>query len=392
MKKILLKSLIVISVVVLSLTACSLPFGSKGTDDSGQNAINVESTVSARLTQIAFDALLQQMTQQAMVTATPAATSTPQPTFTPVIPTSTPIPPTPTAVPIPCHQATFIDDVTVKDNTVFTAGDAFVKTWRIKNTGSCSWTKDYKIVFQNGNSMSAPASVAFPATVNPGSTVDLSVPMNAPGNTGDYTGNWMLKAANGTVFGVGSSGNVPLSVVIKVATVPTPKDTHTIYDFVKNYCNAQWRTNAGFINCPSSGIDFQNGSITRSYAPILENGMVDDEGAIQTVPAVGGDGFIQGQFPSMLIHSGDQFATTLLCSKNMTNCSVTFELSYMEKGGSTRTTLGSWNKTLDGNTMPVSVDLSSLDGKEVVFFLKVISQGSSKDDLAQWMAARITHP
>ena len=204
MKKILLKSLIVISVVVLSLTACSLPFGSKGTDDSGQNAINVESTVSARLTQIAFDALLQQMTQQAMVTATPAATSTPQPTFTPVIPTPTPIPPTPTAVPIPCHQATFIDDVTVKDNTVFTAGDAFVKTWRIKNTGSCSWTKDYKIVFQNGNSMSAPASVAFPATVNPGSTVDLSVPMNAPGNTGDYTGNWMLKAANGTVFGVGS--------------------------------------------------------------------------------------------------------------------------------------------------------------------------------------------
>ncbi len=392
MKKILLKSLIVISVVVLSLTACSLPFGSKGTDDSGQNAINVESTVSARLTQIAFDALLQQMTQQAMVTATPAATSTPQPTFTPVIPTPTPIPPTPTAVPIPCHQATFIDDVTVKDNTVFTAGDAFVKTWRIKNTGSCSWTKDYKIVFQNGNSMSAPASVAFPATVNPGSTVDLSVPMNAPGNTGDYTGNWMLKAANGTVFGVGSSGNVPLSVVIKVATVPTPKDTHTIYDFVKNYCNAQWRTNAGFINCPSSGIDFQNGSITRSYAPILENGMVDDEGAIQTVPAVGGDGFIQGQFPSMLIHSGDQFVATLLCSKNMTNCSVTFELSYMEKGGSTRTTLGSWNKTLDGNTMPVSVDLSSLDGKEVVFFLKVISQGSSKDDLAQWMAARITHP
>jgi hypothetical protein len=76
----------------------------------------------------------------------------------------------------------------------------------------------------------------------------------------------------------------------------------------------------------------------------------------------------------------------------MTSCSVTFELSYMEKGGSTRTTLGSWNKTLDGNILPVTVDLSSLDGKDIIFFLKVISQGSSKDDLAQWMAARITHP
>lgn len=392
MKNILLKCFVIATVLILSLTACSLPFGSKATPGDTQNQINIDATVSARLTQIAFDALLAQMTQQAMATPTPAATSTPLPTATPFIPTATAIPPTATAVPIPCHQATFIDDVTIKDYTSLTAGDPFVKTWRIKNTGSCSWTKDYKIVFLSGNAMNAPASVAFPANVNPGSTVDLSVSMNAPANTGDYTGNWMLKASNGTTFGVGYSGNVPLSVVIKVATVPGPKDTHTIYDFVKNYCSGQWRTNAGFINCPSNGIDFQNGSITRNYSPVLENGMVDDEGAVQTVPATGGDGFIQGQFPSMVIHSGDQFAATLLCSNKMTNCSVTFELSYMEKGGSTRTTLGSWNKTLDGNILPVTVDLSSLDGKEIIFFLKVISQGSSKDDLAQWMAARVTHP
>jgi hypothetical protein len=50
------------------------------------------------------------------------------------------------------------------------------------------------------------------------------------------------------------------------------------------------------------------------------------------------------------------------------------------------------NKALDGSVLPVSVDLSSLDGKEIIFFLKVLSQANSKDDLAQWMAARITHP
>ena len=125
---------------------------------------------------------------------------------------------------------------------------------------------------------------------------------------------------------------------------------------------------------------------------MLESGTIDDEGTLQTVPATGGDGMIQGQYPSMLIHSGDVFAASLLCSNKMTACSVTFELSYMVKGTTTRTVLNSWNKTLDGNILPVTVDLSSLDGKEVIFFLKVLSQGNSKEDLAQWMAARVhTH-
>ena len=392
MKNMLLKSLLIFTVLALSLTACNLPFGGNPTPGGSQNQADLEATVSARLTQIAFDALVAQMTQQAMVTPTPQATNTPMPTATNVPPTATAIPPTATAIPIPCHQASFIDDVTIKDKTSLTAGDPFVKTWRIKNTGTCSWTKDYRIYFLSGNAMNAPASVAFPANVNPGSTVDLSVPMNAPGTTGDYTGNWMLKAANGTTYGVGAGGNVPLTVVIKVVAIPTSKDTHIVYDFVKNYCNAQWRTNAGFINCPSNGFDFTNGSITRSYAPILENGTTDDEGALQTVPATGGDGMIQGQYPSMVIHSGDFFAASLLCSNKMTACSVTFELSYMVKGTDTKTVLGTWDKTLTGNILPVTVDLSSLDGKEIIFFLKVMSQGNSKEDLAQWMAARVTHP
>ena len=392
MKNILLKSVVILTIFVLSLTACSLPFGGTATEGGAPNEINLEATVSTRLTQIAFDALLTQMTQQAMVTSTPMPTSTPLPTATEAVPTATAIPPTATAVPIPCHQATFIEDVTIKDNTTLTAGDPFVKTWRIKNTGTCSWTKDYHIVFLNGNAMNAPASVAFPANLNPGGTIDISVPMNAPGTTGNFNGSWMLKATNGTTFGVGGNGNVPLTVVIKVATVPNSKDPHTIYDFVKEYCSAQWRTNGGFINCPSSGINFKNGSVTRSYAPVLEGGAIDDEGALQTVPAIGGDGFIQGQFPAVMIHSGDQFAASLLCSDKMTACSVTFELAYLEKGGSSRTVLGSWNKTYNGSVLPVTLDLSSLDGKEIVFFLKVSSQGDSKDDLAQWMAARVTHP
>lgn len=392
MKTVIIKILIATSILAIALTACNFPIGGISEGSATQTQAALEATVSARLTQIAFDVLVAQMTQQVLVSPTPSATNTPLPTATAYIPPATAIPPTATAIPIPCYRASYVDDVTVDDGTSFIAGTAFTKTWRVKNTGSCEWTKDFTIYFHSGNSMGAAASIAFPAAVNPGGTVDLSVAMVAPSSTGDFTGNWMLKTANGTIFGVGTNANATLTVVIKVTSVPVSKDPNIIYDFIKNYCSAQWRTNAGFITCPSNGIDFKNGSITRTYAPILEGGSVDDEPALQTVPAIGGDGMIQGQYPAILIHSGDKFVSSLLCSDKMTACSVTFELSYKVKGSDTLTVLGTWDKSYNDTILPVNVDLSALDGKEIIFFLKVLSKGDSTNDLAQWMAVRITHP
>jgi hypothetical protein len=50
-----------------------------------------------------------------------------------------------------------------------------------------------------------------------------------------------------------------------------------------------------------------------------------------------------------------------------------------------------WNKTYNGSTMDINIDLSAMDGENIIFFLKVYSNGNSTDDMAQWMAARITH-
>ena len=240
--------------------------------------------------------------------------------------------------------------------------------------------------------MSAPASVAFPKTVAPGGTVDLSVSMVAPSNTGSYTGSWMLSAPNGSVFGVGALGGVPLTVKINVATIPAPHDPNTTYDFVKNYCSAQWRTNAGYISCPTNGYDFTNGTVSRTYSPVIENGYIDDEGSLINIPSYGGDGFIQGQFPNQTIHSGDHFYASLSCTYNRPKCSVTFELLSQELGTTSVTSLGTWNKVYDGTLLPVDVDLSSLDGKQIIFYLRVSSQGDPTDDFAQWMAVRISHP
>lgn len=153
-----------------------------------------------------------------------------QPTVTPLgsqvgttipvlLPTSTNLPaPEITAQPgTPCNRAEFVNDVTVPDGTVFLPGDTFVKTWRLRNSGSCTWTTDYVVVFDTGDAMGGPAT--FPistASVPPGAEVDLSINLTAPESPGTYRGNWKLRNPAGEVFGTGSQGDAPFWVEIKV--------------------------------------------------------------------------------------------------------------------------------------------------------------------------------
>ena len=398
-KKILFKTLIVMTVLVVALTSCNLMdyFSQDETEDFAQIETIAAATIAARFTQQAYETLVGQLTQVAptstgsapLNTSTPIATNTPIATFTPA---ATAVPPTKTPIPIPCNAASYIADVTIPDWSSVKAGESFVKTWKVKNVGTCSWTKEYKIFFFGGNQMQAASAVAFPKNVNPGETVNLSVEMVAPSDKGSYSGSWMLKAANGTVFGVGSNYDVALTVNINVDKAPEAKDPDTVYDMAKDYCSAAWRTNGGEISCPSSKIDTTNGSITRSYAPVLWDGSKDDEGALYTVPAKGGDGMIQGKFPKLKIEKGYRFRSLLTCANKTPKCSVTYELLYTEIGGDeTSGSLGSWNVS-NGSSISADVDLSALKGKTVRFILKVSSRGDSTDDVAIWLAPRVTNP
>ncbi len=398
-KKILFKLLIVMTVFVMVLTSCNLMdyFSQDETEDFAQIETIAAATIAARFTQSAFETLAAQLTQTAP-TATggePVATSTAIPTNTPIAtftPIATAVPPTKTPIPIPCNAASYISDVTIPDWSSVIAGESFVKTWKVKNVGTCAWSKDYKIFFFGGNQMLAPSAVSFPQAVNPGETVNLSVNMVAPSDKGSYTGSWMLKSSGGTVFGVGTAYNVPLTVNIKVDKVPASKDPDTVYDMVKAYCDAAWRTNAGNISCPSLKIDMVNGSITRSYSPVLPSGATDDEGAIYTVPAKGGDGMIMGKYPRIKIEDGYRFRAFLTCGYKAEKCSVTYELLYDEIGGAESSgSLGQWNINYS-NSISADVDLSALKGKTVRLTLKVISKGDPTDDIALWLAPRITNP
>ena len=75
-----------------------------------------------------------------------------------------------------CYWAQFVADVTIPDGTNFAPNTAFKKTWRLKNIGTCAWnSNDVTLIFDSGERMNAPASLAIPTTVNPGQTVISTV-------------------------------------------------------------------------------------------------------------------------------------------------------------------------------------------------------------------------
>lgn len=175
-------------------------------------------------------------TIQAMVTQTVAVQTMSAPTQTSLpptmIPTDTPVPATNTPVPTAtaityCDWVSFVKDVTISDGTVMTPNESFTKTWRLKNRGTCTWTPDYMLVFTSGTQMGGTTAVRLPAYVSPGQTVDVSVPLTAPGSNGKYVGYWMLRNPSGTLFGFGDKANQAFYVEIKVKEAALPHGTVT---------------------------------------------------------------------------------------------------------------------------------------------------------------------
>jgi hypothetical protein len=177
------------------------------------------------LAQLVAQAIETQFAQQTAnapsntLTLTPTPTQTPSPTLTPTFtntPTQSLIPVYPTIL---CNSAAFIQDISVPDGSQFSPGDLFTKTWRFQNTGSCTWTPAYQVVFDHGDLLGAPSAFGMPAYVNPGQIVDISMNMQAPNNPGIYEGFWRFMAPNGTTFGIGLTASADFDIQIVVGSL-----------------------------------------------------------------------------------------------------------------------------------------------------------------------------
>lgn len=146
-----------------------------------------------------------------------ASASSAPPTGTPLAGETPTLPPTPSNC---SDSALFVADVTVADNTNLQPGQAFRKTWRLRNTGGCAWNPDYSLVFSGGERMGSPGQVALTETA-PGATLDLSVDLVAPANDGAFTGLYEIHNPAGKAIPIGLT--TILWVKITVGNVAPPQ-------------------------------------------------------------------------------------------------------------------------------------------------------------------------
>ncbi len=144
----------------------------------------------------------------------PAAAATPNAATPTAPPTAIPTAlPTATLASQACiDSAAFVADVTIPDNTVVTPNTPVTKTWRLKNTGTCTWDSHYLVVYLSGTTMTQQPGywiVQQGQTVAPGQTVDISVGLTSPVQNGNYASYWGLKNENGPLMPIqgGANGN-----------------------------------------------------------------------------------------------------------------------------------------------------------------------------------------
>ena len=384
---------------IFLLTACNMPSNTTPEPQDDPNLIYTAAaqTVSAQLTLAASGGLAtptgqspvdsqatqtppaQDATPTQGVTTAPEATATTAPT---------------TQTPVPCDRATFVEDVTYKDGTEVAPGATFVKTWRLRNTGSCTWNSSYSVVFVRGDSLGAPASVQLTSgSVAPGQEIEVSVAMKAPDTPKEYEGRWRLRNNSNEIFGVGADGNSDFWVKVNVVSPVTPTPTATStpaatvnYSFIDRAPGAEWRNAATILpwgdpddDSPGIAVNLENVRLNdnRTYAKVLA-----------TYPQFITDGIITGKFPAYTVQSGDRFRSNLGFRAPCGSGRVKFQLSYQEGEGAVAP-LREWTKTCDTSLLFVEVDLSALAGRSVNFILGVHADGSHADDRAVWVEPQI---
>lgn len=134
---------------------------------------------------------------------TPSTQSTPLAGFTalasPAAPAAT------TSLGDSCNNSAFEGDVTIPDGSVLEPGTNFVKTWKIRNTGTCLWDEGYALVYIAGSEPDLdPYNFEFRRSsdfISGGEAIDISLELTTPCTPGNYEGHWRMRSDTGYYFG-----------------------------------------------------------------------------------------------------------------------------------------------------------------------------------------------
>ncbi|MCU0485583.1 MAG: NBR1-Ig-like domain-containing protein [Anaerolineales bacterium] len=211
-------------ILSLGLVACGAKTEATPTTDPAAVYTAAAETASVRLTQMAAQTpspLPETATPTLDLTMT-AAAQTQSALLTQTTAVGTPTPTATLAVITGTDRSLFVSE-TVPDGTDFAPNTAFVKTWRLRNSGTSTWTTDYYLVFISGDQMGGPATQRLPVSVAPNAEIDLAVNLVAPAQAGRYRGYWKLMNSAGKLFD--DPFYVEIDVISGTSTLATPTAT-----------------------------------------------------------------------------------------------------------------------------------------------------------------------
>lgn len=203
-----------IILLAITLAACAPATTPAPTPNTALIATSAAQTVIANFT-------LTAVSWTPTLSPTPAPTDTPMPQSTSTVATT--IAPTQPGLP-GATQAALCDryswdnttvDVNIPDNTQMTPGQDFVKTWKIKNVGTCTWGAGYAIIFSYGNKMSG-VPQPINSVVAPGQEIEISVQFKAPTQIGEYVSAWTLANPKGIPFFGNENKPLYVKIVVKL--------------------------------------------------------------------------------------------------------------------------------------------------------------------------------
>lgn len=104
------------------------------------------------------------------------------------------------AVPACIDGLTYLEDITVPDGTVVSSNVPIDKRWRVKNSGTCNWNRNYRITLISGTDLGLPDQQAlFPA--RSGNEAVVRMLLTAPKDPGTYRSAWQAIDPSGAPFG-----------------------------------------------------------------------------------------------------------------------------------------------------------------------------------------------
>jgi ABC-type amino acid transport substrate-binding protein len=188
------------------------------------------------------------------------------------------VPPSTVLPPSCVDDMAYVADVTYPDNNmtsppVVTPGQVFVKTWRVKNTGTCSWVPGYQLAYAYGNTPAAQMGgqpVPITSTISPGMTVDLSATLTAPTANGTYQGFWQMKNANNQSFGQTIWVGVTVANPAQPTAAPVPAPVITTFSVTPGQIQLGQCVSANWVvqGAVDRVVFERNGEDLLPYAPV----------------------------------------------------------------------------------------------------------------------------